>query len=65
MVFCSRYTSETGFFQSSVRHSLKHNLPITFAIEDNGESVMTKTKQSLEYANFRIRGTSLAKSDFI
>jgi len=42
--FVGDMTSETGVFQSSVRYSLKHELPITFVIEDNGVSVMTDTR---------------------
>ena len=43
--FVGDMTSETGIFQSSIRYSLKHNLPITFVIEDNEMSVMTNTRQ--------------------
>jgi len=43
--FVGDMTSETGIFQSSVRYSLKHALPITFVIEDNGVSVMTDTRE--------------------
>jgi TPP-dependent pyruvate/acetoin dehydrogenase alpha subunit len=43
--FVGDMTSETGIFQSSVRYSLKHSLPITFVIEDNGISVMTDTRE--------------------
>ena len=43
--FVGDMTSETGVFQSSIRYSLNHNLPITFVVEDNGMSVMTDTRQ--------------------
>jgi len=43
--FIGDMTSETGIFQTSLRYALKHELPITFVVEDNGVSVMTDTRQ--------------------
>jgi len=43
--FLGDMTSETGVFQTSLRYSEKHNLPITFVVEDNGLSVMTDTRK--------------------
>lgn len=43
--FVGDMTSETGIFQTCARYSLKHNLPITFVIEDNGKSVLTDTRE--------------------
>ena len=38
-------TSETGIAQTAVRYSEKHDLPITFVVEDNGISVLTETRK--------------------
>jgi TPP-dependent pyruvate/acetoin dehydrogenase alpha subunit len=43
--FLGDMTSETGVFQTSLRYAEKHNLPITFIVEDNGLSVMTDTRK--------------------
>jgi hypothetical protein len=37
-------TSETGIAQTALRYSEKHDLPITFVVEDNGISVLTQTR---------------------
>lgn len=42
--FVGDMTSETGIFQTASRYSLKHELPLTFVLEDNGLSVMTDTR---------------------
>jgi TPP-dependent pyruvate/acetoin dehydrogenase alpha subunit len=38
-------TSETGVAQTAFRYAEKHDLPITFIIEDNGISVLTETRK--------------------
>lgn len=43
--FVGDMTSETGIFQTAVRYSHKHSLPITFIVEDNGLSVLTETRK--------------------
>ena len=43
--FIGDMTSETGMAQSAIRYSQKHDLPITFIIEDNGISVLTDTRK--------------------
>jgi len=43
--FIGDMTSETGIAQTAVRYSEKHDLPITFVIEDNGISVLTETRK--------------------
>lgn len=43
--FVGDMTSETGMFQTALRYSEKHKLPITFVVEDNGISVLTETRQ--------------------
>jgi TPP-dependent pyruvate/acetoin dehydrogenase alpha subunit len=43
--FVGDMTSETGMFQTALRYSDKHQLPITFIVEDNGISVLTETRQ--------------------
>jgi pyruvate dehydrogenase E1 component alpha subunit len=42
--FIGDMTSETGIAQTAMRYSEKHELPITFVIEDNGISVLTETR---------------------
>ena len=43
--FIGDMTSETGMAQTAIRYSEKHNLPITFVVEDNGVSVLTETRK--------------------
>ena len=43
--FLGDMTSETGMAQTAFRYSEKHDLPITFVIEDNGISVLTDTRE--------------------
>lgn len=43
--FVGDMTSETGIFQTALRYSEKHQLPITFVVEDNGISVLTETRR--------------------
>ena len=43
--FIGDMTSETGMAQTAIRYSEKHDLPITFIIEDNGISVLTETRK--------------------
>jgi len=43
--FIGDMTSETGIAQTAVRYSEKHDLPITFVVEDNGISVLTETRK--------------------
>lgn len=43
--FIGDMTSETGMAQTAIRYSEKHNLPITFVVEDNGISVLTETRK--------------------
>jgi len=43
--FVGDMTSETGMFQTALRYSEMHTLPITFVVEDNGISVLTETRQ--------------------
>lgn len=43
--FVGDMTSETGIAQTAFRYSEKHDLPITFIIEDNGISVLTNTRR--------------------
>lgn len=43
--FIGDMTSETGIAQTAIRYSEKHDLPITFIIEDNGISVLTETRK--------------------
>jgi pyruvate dehydrogenase E1 component alpha subunit len=42
--FIGDMTSETGIAQTALRYSEKHDLPITFVVEDNGISVLTQTR---------------------
>jgi len=43
--FIGDMTSETGIAQTAIRYSEKHDLPITFVVEDNGISVLTETRK--------------------
>lgn len=43
--FVGDMTSETGIAQTAFRYAEKHDLPITFIIEDNGISVLTETRK--------------------
>jgi pyruvate dehydrogenase E1 component alpha subunit len=43
--FIGDMTSETGMAATSIRYAEKHDLPITFVIEDNGLSVLTDTRK--------------------
>jgi TPP-dependent pyruvate/acetoin dehydrogenase alpha subunit len=43
--FVGDMTSETGMAQTAIRYSEKHDLPITFIVEDNGISVLTETRR--------------------
>ena len=43
--FVGDMTSETGVAQTTFRYAEKHDLPITFVIEDNGISVLTETRK--------------------
>ena len=43
--FIGDMTSETGIAQTALRYSEKHNLPITFVVEDNEISVLTETRE--------------------
>jgi TPP-dependent pyruvate/acetoin dehydrogenase alpha subunit len=43
--FIGDMTSETGMAQTCFRYSEAHSLPITFVIEDNGVSTVTKTRE--------------------
>lgn len=47
-VFCfmGDMTSETGIAHECIKYSQQHNLPITFVIEDNKQSVMTDTRET-------------------
>lgn len=62
--FIGDMTSETGIAQTSIRYSEKHNLPITFIIEDNGLSVLTETRKvwSTETLRFEELNNSIVKS---
>jgi len=42
--FIGDMTAETGIAQTSIRYAETHDLPITFVIEDNGISVLTRTR---------------------
>lgn len=45
-VFTGDMAAETGVFHECYKYSARHNLPITFVIEDNGLSVNTPTKET-------------------
>jgi len=43
--FIGDMTSETGMAQTAIRYAERHDLPITFVVEDNGISVLTETRK--------------------
>ncbi len=43
--FCGDMGAETGTFHECIKYARRHNLPITFVVEDNGVSVDTPTQQ--------------------
>ncbi len=44
--FMGEMTSETGIAHESIKYSVRHDLPITFVVEDNGKSVCTDTREA-------------------
>ena len=44
-VFVGDMTAEMGIFHECTKYAARHNLPITFVIEDNGLSVNTPTQK--------------------
>ena len=44
-VFVGDMCSEMGVFHECVKYAKRHNLPITFVVEDNGLSVETPTQK--------------------
>jgi TPP-dependent pyruvate/acetoin dehydrogenase alpha subunit len=56
--FMGDMTSETGMAQTAIRYSEKHNLPITFIVEDNGISVLTETRKVWNTATLRFEENS-------
>ena len=59
-VFCfmGDMTSETGIAHESIKYSQKHNLPITFIIEDNEKSVMTDTRETWNMKDLTYQNSS-------
>lgn len=45
-VFCGDMAGSTGIFHECQKYSQRHNLPITFVIEDNGLSVNSPTEET-------------------
>ncbi len=43
--FCGDMTAESGIFHECTKYARRHNLPITFVVEDNGWSVDTPTQK--------------------
>lgn len=52
--FMGDMTSETGIAQTSIRYAEKHDLPVTFIVEDNDLSVQTKTRKVWQTKTLRI-----------
>lgn len=52
--FMGDMTSETGIAQTSIRYAEKHDLPVTFIVEDNDLSVQTKTRKIWQTKTLRI-----------
>jgi len=62
--FIGDMTAETGIAQTSIRYAETHDLPITFVIEDNGISVLTKTREvwASETLRFNERDSSKVRT---
>jgi len=62
--FIGDMTAETGIAQTSIRYAETHDLPITFVIEDNGISVLTKTREvwASETLRFNERNSSKVRT---
>jgi len=43
--FCGDMAGSTGIFYECQKYAQRHNLPITFVVEDNGHSVQTPTEE--------------------
>jgi len=59
--FIGDMTSETGMAQTAIRYSEKHDLPITFVIEDNGISVLTETRKVWNSTTLRFEESPSSK----
>ena len=59
--FIGDMTSETGMAQTAIRYSEKHDLPITFIVEDNGISVLTETRKVWNSVTLRFEELQSAK----
>jgi len=59
--FIGDMTSETGMAQTAIRYSEKHDLPITFVVEDNGISVLTETRTVWNSKTLRFEESSSSK----
>jgi len=59
--FIGDMTSETGMAQTAIRYSEKHDLPITFVVEDNGISVLTETRTVWNSKTLRFEESNSSK----
>jgi pyruvate dehydrogenase E1 component alpha subunit len=59
--FIGDMTSETGIAQTAIRYSEKQDLPITFVVEDNGISVLTKTRDVWNSKSLRFEESNSTK----
>ena len=59
--FIGDMTSETGMAQTAIRYSEKHDLPITFIVEDNGISVLTETRKVWNSVTLRFEEAQSSK----
>jgi pyruvate dehydrogenase E1 component alpha subunit len=59
--FIGDMTSETGMAQTAIRYSEKHDLPITFVVEDNGISVLTETRTVWNSKTLRFEESNCSK----
>lgn len=56
--FCGDMTAETGLFHEISKYARRHDLPITFIVEDNGLSTDTPTQET--WGNFE-GGTNIIR----
>jgi len=59
--FVGDMTAETGIAQTSIRYAERHDLPITFVVEDNGISVLTDTRKVWASETLRFNETKSEK----
>lgn len=63
--FVGDMTSETGCFYENYKYSLRHDLPITWIIEDNNKSVCTDTRKTWNTVDLEFEREEMTLKDKI